>query len=135
MADDNLVRNGDFSEMESCWTTPESATNVEIAVERGRVFARCGPGAALHQDIDVTPGDYMMAFETRALYTGSGVTLRIQGLDDHGEPVRTLLQYPYGVTADWTIHAVKLAIPFTKVRLAFDVFATAEIDNVRLLAV
>lgn len=135
MADGNLVRNGDFSEMESCWTAPNTPTNLEIAVESGRIFARFGPGAALHQDIDVTPGDYMMAFEARARYTGSGVTLRIQGLDDHGELVRTLLQHPYGETADWTTHAVKLVIPFTKVRLAFDVFAAAEIDNVRLLAV
>jgi hypothetical protein len=118
--------------MEACWSTLDTPTNLEIAVESGRVFARCGPGAALHQDIDVTPGDYTMAFESRTQYAGNGVTVRIEGLDGHGQPVRTLLQYPYSEAADWTTHAVKLAIPFTKVRLAFDVFSAAEIDNVRL---
>jgi hypothetical protein len=128
----DLAQNGDFSDMFSYWTlTGWGADKSSVVEESGRFCAFLSPDVVMYQDISVNPGWYDMTFELRAPYPGNGVIVRLQGLDAAGQQWQTLLEQSFGEAADWTPHAAKLAIPFNRVRLAFDVFSHAQIGNVR----
>ncbi|MEH7220915.1 PA14 domain-containing protein [Bacillus toyonensis] len=134
MLPNNLVLNGDFSNEFQNWTLEGQTQNAQIVTEDGNTFARFGPWVSMYQDITVeTHNKYAFAFRFRAPYVGNGLTIKVQGLDATNTPVETLVQQAFHETDDWTIKGVILnSNQFQKIRLLFDIYSAADLDDVLL---